>query len=436
MNRQKYMIGEIARWREEALITPEQAETLTQRYKTETKTNPLIFVFSTVGAVMVVAGLILILATGWQSIPTTVRRAISFLPLLIAQGLAVRTLVKGKTSLAWREGLSLFYTAAIFGTLKLVELSFNVPTDYSRYILLCGVMTAPVFLIFRSVTACAGYLFAVINWGAIYADIGDYGAFGAYSRFAVTVALAVFGVFMLRRSAKDAPPLLKTVVVWLSAVVFFAVAIIFVRMTDSYLPPILLLMFNVLLLSGKQSDDWTSPVVTAGTAGTFVMMFLIGVGLFKFDADDRNAMTFILCAGLIVSLVVLAALNAKRDLRRIIITAADILICAIFLFGLARATEARVSDLFFLPMALIVFICGIVYLADGIREAKLTDINIGLIAVFAVLGSWLSQSEIGIFTKGVGFFLIGCAFLALNVILLKKYRNKRTATEAQSDEIQ
>lgn len=67
MNRQKYMIGEIARWREEALITPEQAETLTQRYKTETKTNPLIFVFSTVGAVMVVAGLILILATGWQS---------------------------------------------------------------------------------------------------------------------------------------------------------------------------------------------------------------------------------------------------------------------------------------------------------------------------------------------------------------------------------
>ena len=436
MNTKKYILREIAKWREESLITQEQADALSSRYQNHTETNPLILIFSLIGAVMVVAGLILIIATGWENIPDTIRNALSFIPLLIAQALSVYTVAKKKTAQLWREGVSLFYTAAVFGTLKLVEISFNIPADYTRYILLCSIMIAPVFLIFRSFTACAGYLFAIINWCAILADTEKYGAFTAYFSFAVTVVFAVFGVVIMHKSTKNSAAIVKTVSVWLSAVVFFAVAVILIRITQAYVPPVLLLMFNVLLLSGKRGDDWTSPVVSAGTAGTFVMMFLVAVGAFNFNADDRNVVTFVCCSALIVSLVVLIFINAKKDLRRIIITAADILICLIFLIGLAKATDERVSDLFFLPAACIVFICGIVYLAEGIRGEKLTDINIGFITVCAVLGSWLSQSAISTFSKGVGFFLIGCAFLALNVILQKKYKSKRLKSEAQSDEIQ
>lgn len=429
MNNKKYILHEIEAWQEETIITPEQAARLKERYRTEQKTNPFVIVFSAVGAVMAAAGLVLILATGWDNIPDGVRRTLAFVPLLAAQILAVYTLVGQKTSLPWREGFSLFYTAAIFGTVKLVEYSFNLPSYYPRFILLCGVMTVPVFLIFRSVTATAAYLFAVVNWGAIYTDADDYGGM-AYLCFAVTALLTAFGVIIMRRNAKDGPVMLRTISDWLTAAAIFAGAILLIRITEAYVPPLLLLMFNVLLLAGKRSSDWTSPIVSAGTAGTFVMMFLTAVGAFSFDVDDKNTATFLIAAVLIVAILALLWINARRDLRRTIITAADLLICVLFLAGLAKATEEKPSDLFFLPMACVVFVCGIVYLADGIREEKLTDVNIGFITVLAVLGSWFSQSEIDTFIKGIGFFLIGCAFLTLNLLLQRRYRRRKTEKEA------
>lgn len=436
MNNKKYVLNEIEAWRREELVTPEQAELLSQRYRTKQKANPLIYVLSSVGAVMAAAGLILIVATGWRQFPDWLRRAMAFLPLLTAQAAAVYALVRQKTSLAWREGLSLFYTLAVVGTLKLVEISFNVPTDYARFILLCGVMITPIFLIFRSVTACASFLFAVINWGAIYADTERYGTLNAYLCFSLMLALTVFGVVAMQRSVKISGGLIRKVADWLTAVVLFASAVVFMQMTDAYVPPVLLLMFNVLLVSGKTNDDWASPIVSAGTAGTFTMMFLLSIGAFNFDAEDRNAVTFILCALLIAALIVLTVLNARKDLRRIVVTASDVLISVFFLIGLAAVGEEEMPDIFFLPMVCVVFVCGVIYLADGIREEKLSDINIGFLTICAVLGSWLAQSEIDTFIKGIFFFLIGCAFLALNLLLQKKYRRKNVGKEASPDEIQ
>ena len=435
MNNRNYILHEIESWREEGILSPEQIGILKERYAKKQKNNPLIYIFSAIGSVMAAAGLVLILATGWDSIPDGVRRAMAFLPLLAAQGLAIYTLAKQKTSLPWREGISLFYTAAAFGTVSLVEFTFNVPTDYPRFILLCGIMTAPVFLIFRSVTATAAYLFSVINWGAIYSDADDYGV-TAYLCFALTALMAAFGIIMIRRNAKGGPAILRTISDWLTAAALFAVAILLLKLTDAYGPPLLVLMFNILLLAGKRNDDWTSPIVSAGTAGTFIMMFLTAVGSFSFDIDDKNTATFVIAAVLIIVMIVLLVINAKKDVRRIIITAADLLISIIFLTGLAKATEEKPSELFYFPMACVVFVCGIVYLADGIREEKLADVNIGFITVLAVIGRWLSQSEIDVFVKGIGFFLIGCAFLALNLLLQRKYRRRRVEKEVRSDEIQ
>ena len=248
--------------------------------------------------------------------------------------------------------------------------------------------------------------------------------------------LSAFGVFLMRRNARSSISVIRTVSHWLSAVVLFAVALVLMQMTDAYVPPVLLLLFNILLVSGDAGEGWSSPIVSAGTAGTFVMMFLLSIGSFSFTEDDRNAVTFLMSAILIVVLIVLTIRYARKDLRRIVVTVTDILICVIFLIGLAVVGEEKLPDIFFFPMVCLVFVCGVIFLADGIRSEKLSDINIGFLTICAVLGSWLGQSGISTFVKGLFFFLIGGAFLALNVILQKKYRRKNGETEVLPDEIQ
>ncbi len=56
------------------------------------------------GALLIGAGIILMLAHNWEDLSRPVRAALSFLPLLLAQGLAGWALVRRPESLAWREG--------------------------------------------------------------------------------------------------------------------------------------------------------------------------------------------------------------------------------------------------------------------------------------------------------------------------------------------
>lgn len=269
----KFIVNEINKWEKERLISSEQAAVLKTRYGEKSKKNTAAAVFSIVGALFITIGSAVIIAAGWKNISQSVRAALSFAPLISAQFLALFSLIKNKNSFQWRESASVFYTAAIFISFKLVEYVFNVPTDYTRYIICCGITILPVAAIFRSVLSGAAYIFTVLNWGYLIVDSASGAAKTAFA-FALMLALTVVGIIFLLTITKNEDGILRVLAVWFSAAAVFAVILIFSVLTKSNAAVALLLLFAALYAAGKKEDKIYSPFIGAGVSGSFVMLAL------------------------------------------------------------------------------------------------------------------------------------------------------------------
>jgi uncharacterized membrane protein len=103
----------------------------------------LFIIFSVVGAILIGAGIILISAKNWYSLPVWFRVVLSFIPLILAQILGVYVFIKRSDSIAWREGVAIFLTLTVFANIALIGQIFHLPGQYGNYILTCGLLSLP-----------------------------------------------------------------------------------------------------------------------------------------------------------------------------------------------------------------------------------------------------------------------------------------------------
>lgn len=76
-------------------ISPENAAAIERHYgPVESRTNFGFIILATVGAALVGAGIILLIAHNWDDLSRATRTAIAFAPLLIAQALVVTVRVR------------------------------------------------------------------------------------------------------------------------------------------------------------------------------------------------------------------------------------------------------------------------------------------------------------------------------------------------------
>ena len=167
MKKEKWLLGEIDKWEQESLISPEISNTLKERYAPQKHISLLIILFSVIGSLLIGAGIILILARNWYFLPLFLRVTLAFLPLLVSQALAVFVIKRKYDSIAWRESVSILVTASVFAAVAIVGQVFHIAGDYSVYILKCGLLSLPMIYILEASAPLIVYYWTVLNWAGL-----------------------------------------------------------------------------------------------------------------------------------------------------------------------------------------------------------------------------------------------------------------------------
>ena len=418
MKKEKWMLSQIEAWEEEALIGAETAAVLKQRYSPKKSMHMLTVLLSIIGTLLIGMGVILIGAHNlWFRLPLAARAAIAFLPLAASQGFLLYVVKRKMHSLSYRESAALLNMAGVFATLAWIGQIFHLPSDFTNYIFVCGVLSLPSMLILRAASPLAIYYWTVINGGLFIGE--TVGVPVGVVMFAVGAAYAVS--FFKEESQRSA------FMAELTAIAGFVLLLV-AALTASVDPSLLLFTyFSLLMLSAFLWEKAGQTLFGIGTFGFMVMMtFFIIVWFWQYEVECDSVPLLVLTVLLVVANV-LCAVWRYRHGKMNAITA--LVIGALLLRGL-WACLGLTGDAWaigFLIFYNILFLAlGVLFLWDGVKHVRLLSANAGILCIFTAIVVRFFDTEMSLAIRGVVFVILGIGFLLFNMYLV---RMKKKAKE-------
>jgi uncharacterized membrane protein len=120
-------------------ISSENAAAIERHYgSVESRTNFGFVILATVGAAMVGAGIVLLIAHNWDDFTRPARTVIAFIPLLIALGLIGFVLMQRNESRPWREAVAIFDFAAVATSISLISQTYQIQGSFADFMRVFG----------------------------------------------------------------------------------------------------------------------------------------------------------------------------------------------------------------------------------------------------------------------------------------------------------
>lgn len=139
MKHQRWLLAEIDVWVRDGLIDPQQAAALRERYAVQERSLPWArIIFSSIGAVLLGLGLILLFAYNWASMHKFAKLAVVFLALLGAHGGGLWCRRSSRFHPALGEGLHLLGTVLFGAGIWLVAQIYHIDEHYPNAFLIWG----------------------------------------------------------------------------------------------------------------------------------------------------------------------------------------------------------------------------------------------------------------------------------------------------------
>jgi uncharacterized membrane protein len=148
---------------EHRIISAETAAAIENYYKNKEQDSPskLLLVFGILGALLGGLGIILVFAHNWDDFSITIKCILSVLPLALGQLLCAYTLFKKPDSQMWRESSASFLFLSIGASIALIAQTYNIPGDFSSFILTWCLLGLPLVYILKSQVASLLYLIGI-----------------------------------------------------------------------------------------------------------------------------------------------------------------------------------------------------------------------------------------------------------------------------------
>lgn len=431
MRKERWLQREIDLWKRDSLISEETASTLKHMYEPKRNLNILMVIFSIVGALLVGTGVILIGARNWYEMPVFLRLAGAFLPLIVAQVLAVYTFRFKRESLAWCESVALFWTASIFAVNAMVGQIFNISDPYGVFYLICALLTLPIMYILNAASPLLVYYAAIVFWAA--RDQLDFWVMreqlpiNALYLFLLFVAGAVF-----LKVPKKQEGVKLTYLAWITALAGFAVALVTGIILESNMILLLLSFFVLLLAVNGVPESIETPFRIVGTLGSFTILAVLSYSnmwryVHKWNALPTSFALGIICLALAVFLIRLFL----RDKLRFGMILSLILVCFIrFVWSLQYdpgkySTTVENPYVFMILTNVVMLLLAVGFIVHGVKNISLLTTNLGMAALCALILIRFFDSDMDILWRGVAFLILGGAFLLVNLKLLQvKKRSK------------
>jgi len=147
------------------VISSDNAAGIERHYgSVDTRSNFGFVILATVGAALVGAGIILLIAHNWDDLSRAVRTIIAFIPLLIAQALIVFVLLRRNESRPWREAVAVFDVAAVATAISLISQTYQIQGSFYDFMRAWLLLSIPIVYLLRTTLGACLYVIGIIVW--------------------------------------------------------------------------------------------------------------------------------------------------------------------------------------------------------------------------------------------------------------------------------
>jgi len=428
----QWLYGELPGLVSQGVLTPDADERLRAHYgpvEAARSARLAIIVFGVLGAVLIGAGIILVLAHNWEDFPRPVRVVLSFLPLVLAQGLAAWTLTRRPQSLAWREGAGTLLFLMIGASISLVAQTYNISGDLPRFILTWSLLGLPIVYLLGAVVPALLYLWGITEW-ACHLRFEDGFAAGYWLLAALLLPRLAVG---LRTGRYQMRP---TLLLWAGCVsVTIAAGVTIERVLPGLWIILYSGLFALMFLAGEfwfsdAEGFWSRPLRHFGAAGVLILSFMLTfewpwreIGWHHWywerihEATWRAIPDAVLGSIVPLAAVVLLVTTIRRKTPLgLIFGLIPILATVGYCLSSLSETYAPAAGLFDIYLLVV----GLWLLVHGIKINQQGQMNVGLLAVAALILARFFDSDLNFLLRGLIFIALGIAFLAANLMMLRR----------------
>ena len=407
------------------VITPDVAAAIERHYmEVDSSRKGFGFIIlAAIGSALIGAGIILLVAHNWDELRRPLRCAIAFLPLVASICLGLFVLLRRLESAAWREGVSLFNTAAFAAALSLVSQTYQIQGSFADFIGVCLLVALPVIYLFRAnllalvyIIGCALWILTKAGWSL------DHPGQTFFWLFIAAIIPFYLGVYRKGRRGWTFGALSVALVASCMAGVvatenfshlqiwpvvfggFFALVYLcgIFRTNES---------INTLTVLGALGIVATALILTFGEpwrlrdATPWVSLgteqHIAGVVCILFPVAGVGFAIWAICSGQIEYSIAAACLPAVAFVGRVFAGSSQGAVMASVLFNIYA------------------LVLGVELLIRGIRADSATRANFGLLIIALLACCRFFDSDMSFVSRGVGFIAVGAAFLVANILFFK-----------------
>lgn len=421
---------------ESGVLSPEAAARLRTHYAIAAPAQGrawALAAFGILGAILIGAGVILLLAHNWDSLSREARTVVAFAPLVIAQALAGWVLWTGRQGTAWREGAGAAWALAVGATIALVGQTYHLPGDFAGFMLSWLLLGLPVVYLLQATTPAALYLAGAAAWAL--AARGD----GA-NPHGYWLLLALIVPYLWNLAIADRFQVRAAVLGWvLGLSLLLAASVIFAAdMLALALLPVGAILAVFVLAGwrwfGTAPGAGQRPFQIIGIVGgviyatlhSYRFLWENGGQLRPALAEEMSrwsqdwAATLPRLGWLTAALVLWAlALRGRAWLPALFGSLPLVLLAA----HAANDLDPRLRlglPLGALVVNLYLLVLGAGTLAAGLRAQRLAIVNGGMGILALLIVARFFDSDLNFLACGVAFLLLGIVFLAINIVLITR----------------
>jgi len=379
------------------------------------------------GATLIGAGIILLLAHNWEELSRPVRAAISFVPLVVGQLIVGYVLRRRKDSVAWREGSAVFLTLAVGASIALISQTYHISGDLAAFLFLWLLLGIPLIYLLRASSVAVLAMAGIVAWAGTRQYEG-----GQTLLFWAFVAVLLPHIYGAHRDHPGGPRVM--LLLWaLCLMLTVAMGIILEKNLPGLWIVVYSALFSAFYLAGPYfGDEQTfNPFRAAGMAGGTVLALMFTYDWVWAEVGPkyyRYGMRF----------------HPWPAVQDYVITVALLSVVVVLLAGRVRAKEYRYLTWGGLPfwtvpayalvaagfpegIATILFnvcllVLGAATLADGVRRDRLDVTNAGMATLAALFIARFFDEDISFTVRGMAFILIGAGILAANWLIVRRRR--------------
>lgn len=395
-------------------------------------------VLAVLGSVLTAAGLILMFVFLWRKIPGVIKTVLAFLPLAVGSGGALFVLFKKERSFLWREGASVLWIAGMIATNALVNSIYSLDFGFPHLLLADIVLISPMMFLMNAATPFA--VFTVLSCVHLVSLEPEGDIWKSVLLHAVLLGAALIFIFKNELITE-----LKKFCAWIAllSVSFYYHFTIYLFFFSEWkfsfterpalIIPILLSVSLCMFFTGNGGRfglelEKPGAALTALGCFAYAVLNIIFIPEVYFLGWSPAFLLFFLPP-------LLGFLYGRRRFGKNPEKIVFSLIAVIYMALTFVFREGKPDIEYILPvLSLLQIAMGAMVLICGIRSAKLSTANFGIVWILAVSFLLLIFfADINILLLGLAFTATGGILLLTNKRMIKKFRREEKGEEAQTN---